>query len=99
MSVTLPLEIQPNVYYTIDEAAQLLRVRSEEVFEMLRSGRVRGIQIGQQWRILGGTLLDLGNGAVELDEADYAALDQLVGMVETGDTTASIGHDARIYRR
>jgi hypothetical protein len=31
-------------------------------------------------------------------EAGYAALDQLVGLCETGDTAASVEHDQRVYR-
>lgn len=34
---------------------------------------------------------------VQID-AGYAALDQLVGLCETGDTTASVEHDQRVYR-
>lgn len=33
------------------------------------------------------------------EEPDYAALDQLVGLCEAGDTNASLEHDRRIYRR
>lgn len=32
-------------------------------------------------------------------EPDYTALDELVGLCETGDSAASIDHDKRIYRR
>ncbi len=100
MSVIETLAIQPNVYYTPEEAAQLLRVPEQDVMEMLRSGRARGVQIGEHWRILGAALLDLAAGQVRiLTESDYAALDELVGLVETGDTTAAAEHDARIYRR
>jgi hypothetical protein len=31
-------------------------------------------------------------------DAGYTILDQLVGLCETGDTTASVEHDQRIYR-
>ena len=53
-------------------------------------------------------LQDLPNEKIVLDielveppseEPDYTALDQLVGLCETGDTNASIEHDRRIYRR
>lgn len=53
------LAIIPNVYYTVDETAQLLRVPRPSVLELLQSGRALGIQIGEQWRILGAALLDL----------------------------------------
>ncbi|MFN8483039.1 MAG: helix-turn-helix domain-containing protein [Anaerolineae bacterium] len=59
MSAIETLAIQPNVYYTPEEAAQLLRVSEKDILEMLQSGRARGVQIGEHWRILGAALLDL----------------------------------------
>ena len=56
MSVTLPLEIRPNVYYTIDEAAQLLRVRSEEVLEMQRYAVNEAFTFDQHFSMMGITL-------------------------------------------
>jgi len=53
------LAIQPNVYYTPEEAAQLLRVSQHSVLRLLQSGRARGVKVGRQWRILGAALLDL----------------------------------------
>jgi excisionase family DNA binding protein len=53
------LAIQPNVYYTIEESAQLLRVSRQTMLRLLRSGRARGVHLGRQWRILGAALLDL----------------------------------------
>ena len=53
------LAIQPNVYYTIEESAQLLRVSRQTMLRLLRSGRARGVNLGRQWRILGAALLDL----------------------------------------
>lgn len=44
-------------------------------------------------------LLDIEVVEPALLEDSYAALDDLVGLVETGDTTASVEHDRRIYRR
>ena len=53
-------------------------------------------------------LTDVQNGQLFLDielvdaplrDDDYKALDDLVGLCETGDATASIEHDKRIYRR
>lgn len=55
------LAIQPNVYYTVEEAAQLLRVSRQSVLRLLQSGRARGVKIGRQWRILGAALLDLSS--------------------------------------
>jgi excisionase family DNA binding protein len=56
---TAVLAIQPNVYYTIEEAAELLRVSPHAIKELLRSGRAQGVKVGRQWRILGAALLDL----------------------------------------
>lgn len=59
MSAIESLAIQPNVYYTVEEAAQLLRVSRQAVLRLLQSGKARGVKIGRQWRILGAVLLDL----------------------------------------
>ena len=100
MSVTETLAIQPNVYYTPEEAAQLLRVAEQDIMELLHSGRARGVQIGPHWRILGAALLDLAAEQARIPmESDYAALDELVGMYASGDATAAAEHDARIYRQ
>jgi excisionase family DNA binding protein len=53
------LEIQPNVYYTLEEVAALLRVSRRNVVRLLESGIARGIKIGRHWRVLGGDLLQL----------------------------------------
>jgi excisionase family DNA binding protein len=62
------LAIQPNVYYTVEEAAQLLRVSKHAVVNLLRSERASGVKIGRQWRILGAALLDLSVTAPETEE-------------------------------
>jgi excisionase family DNA binding protein len=59
MSTYDSLAILPNVYYTVDETAHLLRVSQRSVLQLLKSGRTNGIKIGRQWRILGAALLDL----------------------------------------
>ncbi len=59
MSNMESLAIQPNVYYTVEETAQLLRVSPQAVLRLLRSKQARGVKIGRKWRILGGALLDL----------------------------------------
>ncbi|MFN8497571.1 MAG: helix-turn-helix domain-containing protein [Anaerolineae bacterium] len=101
MSAIETLAIQPNVYYTPEEAAQLLRVSEQDVIDMLQSGRAHGVQIGPHWRVLGRILLDLSREKQEqvLTETDYAPLDELIGLCETGDATAALEHDTRIYRR
>ena len=58
--VTNSLAIQPNVYYTVEETARLLRASQPSVLKLIRSGQVRGVKLGREWRILGGELLDMG---------------------------------------
>ena len=88
MSVSETLAIRPNVYYTPEEAAQLLRVSEQDVMAMLQSGRAHGVQIGQHWRILGAALLDLSaKQTCTLTESTYAALDELVGMYDSKNAT------------
>jgi len=53
------LAIQPNVYYTAEETAQLLHVSPQTELRLLRSGKARGVKVGKEWRILGGMLLNL----------------------------------------
>ncbi len=53
------LAIQPTVYYTVEEAAQLLRVSPQTVSALLESRRLEGVRIDEQWRVLGASLLDL----------------------------------------
>ena len=56
---TESLEIRPNMYYTPDEVASLLRVSRRSVLQLLENGIARGIRIGRQWRVLGNDLLQL----------------------------------------
>ncbi len=53
------LIIEPNVYYTVDEAAARLRVSPRTILRLLRTRVIKGIKIGRQWRILGASLLEL----------------------------------------
>ncbi len=53
------LKIDPNIYYTIQETSQLLRVSKQKVLNLLKTGQANGIKIGKQWRILGLSLLNL----------------------------------------
>ena len=59
MTATETLAIQPNVYYTLEEAAQLLRVPNEDMLELLESGTVQGVNVKETWRVLGVALLEL----------------------------------------
>lgn len=58
MHETESLAIQPNVYYTVEETARLLRVSRQSVMQLV-SQRSVGVKIGRQWRILGAALLNL----------------------------------------
>jgi excisionase family DNA binding protein len=53
------LMIIPNIYYTDDEAATLLRIKKQTLLKLLDTGQINGIKIGNEWRILGGALLNL----------------------------------------
>ncbi|MBX7236832.1 MAG: helix-turn-helix domain-containing protein [Caldilineales bacterium] len=59
MNSTEMLAIQPNIYYTVDETAHLLRVSRSAVLRLLRSREAQGVKIGREWRVLGAALLDL----------------------------------------
>ena len=63
------LEISPNVYYTPDEAALMLRVPKRAIRKLLDSGAAQGVKIGRYWRILGRDLLQL-TSSDELSDAD-----------------------------
>jgi excisionase family DNA binding protein len=65
------LIIYPNVYYTVEETAQLLRVSQKTVLQLLRSEKAHGIKIGRQWRILGKALLDLSTPEAAQTEVIY----------------------------
>jgi hypothetical protein len=59
MTALESLAIEPNVFYTVEESARLLRVSQPAMLSLLESGRVRGVKIDQDWRVLGAALLDL----------------------------------------
>jgi hypothetical protein len=44
-------------------------------------------------------ILDIEFVSTVVEEPDYTALDELIGLCETGEATASTQHDQRIYRR
>lgn len=43
-------------------------------------------------------VLDIEFVSTVVEEPDYSALDELIGLCETGDVNASVDHDQRIYR-
>ncbi|MFM9964499.1 MAG: helix-turn-helix domain-containing protein [Planctomycetaceae bacterium] len=57
------IAIEPNVFYTLDEVAQLLRVSRAAALRLIKSGRAPAVQIGRQWRVLGAALLNLGDAS------------------------------------
>lgn len=59
MSISEPLAIVPNVYYTVEEVAHLLRVSNQAALSLLESGKMQGIRIDGEWRVLGAKLLNL----------------------------------------
>jgi len=63
------LAIQPNIFYTAEEAASLLRISRETMVQLLKSNRPSGVKIGRQWRVLGAALLDLSPGERETETA------------------------------
>jgi excisionase family DNA binding protein len=70
------LAIQPNVYYTVEETAELLRVSPQAVIKLLRSGKTLGVKIGKEWRILGGMLLNL---PIHKDETETSLVAEWLG--------------------
>jgi len=63
------LEISPNIYYTLDEVAIMLRVSRQSVKALLENGLARGVKIGRNWRILGNDLLQMSRSD-EIEDAD-----------------------------
>lgn len=53
------IEVKQNVYYTLEETADVLRVSRSAVRRLLQNGQINGIKVGRQWRILGRNLLQL----------------------------------------
>lgn len=47
--------------YTIDEAAEILRMNRFTVWRRCRDGSIRALQIGRQWRIPASALDELQN--------------------------------------
>ncbi len=70
---TIPvIEIKPNAYYTPTEAAKLLKTTKRNLESLLKKGQLHGLRLGNDWRLLGATLLALGsNGS---DRAVVSAL-------------------------
>ena len=68
------LEISPNIYYTQDEAAAMLRVSRHTIERLLKTGLANGIKIGRQWRILGSELLQLPQSNQHSDDILRASM-------------------------
>ncbi len=82
---TRTLEIQPNVFYTIEEMAALLRISRRMAQQLVRGGLAPALKVGRQWRLLGRDLLSLpqsgfGNNRIltrafmKLSEPAFAAV-------------------------
>jgi excisionase family DNA binding protein len=41
----------PDVFLTVEETAERLKVHPESVRDWLRTGKLRGLKAGRQWRI------------------------------------------------
>jgi len=63
--------ISPTALYTAQEVADLLRYSVRTIQSVLRSGKLKGLQLreGGEWRILGQHLLDFINQPMEEDNA------------------------------
>lgn len=57
--------IDPNGVYTLQEAAELLKVNPRTLHREARKGKVRAFRVGRQWRFYGRDLLALTNAATE----------------------------------
>ncbi|GFP18838.1 hypothetical protein HKBW3S03_00343, partial [Candidatus Hakubella thermalkaliphila] len=59
MSKIIAHEINPNAYYTTEEAAELLKIPVRTFQLMIARKEVKGVKMGRRWRFLGWDLLDL----------------------------------------
>ena len=59
------IAIESNVFYTLDEVAQLLRVSRAVAVRLIKSRRASAVQVGREWRVLGAALLNLGDAPGE----------------------------------
>jgi excisionase family DNA binding protein len=54
------VEIRPYAYYTVEEAASLLKVSAYTIRSLITQGRLSAVRVGRQWRLLGWDLLTFG---------------------------------------
>ena len=66
-----------NKVLTPEETAELLRVSSKTVRDWLRSGKLKGIKIGRQWRINELQINDIMNNGLEIDNTNTETNDWL----------------------
>ncbi|MEA2641651.1 MAG: Helix-turn-helix domain [Chloroflexota bacterium] len=59
------LEIRPNAVYTLSEVCQILRISDATARRQLKTGRLKGAQVGRAYRILGSQLLSALSGPSE----------------------------------
>jgi excisionase family DNA binding protein len=58
--------IKPDFFYTAQEVAYILRYSDQTIHELLKSGKLKGVKIGQ-WRIKGSHLLEFINQGFQGD--------------------------------
>jgi excisionase family DNA binding protein len=56
-------KIKPDYFYTAQEVAYILRYSDQTIHELLKTGRLKGLKVGQ-WRIKGSHLLEFINQPV-----------------------------------
>jgi excisionase family DNA binding protein len=93
--VVSELEISPNIYYTLDEAARMLRVPRRSVLRLVETGVARGIKIGRHWRILGSDLLAMPRADEDVTDAQQTR--SLLALSQPLFTSAWDNDDDSVY--
>lgn len=61
-------EIDGMIIYTVEEAAELLRIHPQTMREYLKSGRIRGRKLGIRWAITADAIKDYFRQGQEADK-------------------------------
>jgi excisionase family DNA binding protein len=51
MSPSQRRQVVPAVLYRVDEAAEALRLSRSQLYELMRSGRLRTVKCGRRWLV------------------------------------------------